>query len=185
MSSINSLKAIEHKIKELRAKAREIRREEQKGVEELRAVIVKYKLGFAHCKIAMRGAGTERSTRAKSTMAPKYRSLHNEALVWSGRGRKPSWIVAGLRNGRKLDEFLIERSQQETPAIRLRCLMHWGTSCEAPSIPLQHPAATCLRRLAPSGSEMRSACRHPADRAPIGNSITSPHWGCTTCEAPR
>lgn len=116
MPSTISLKVIERRIKELQAQAEKIRRNQQEGMEQLRAVIEKYKLVPAILRMAMRGMGTQRSarTRPKSKVAPKYRSPDNAAVVWSGRGRKPSWLVAGLKNGRTIDEFLIRGTQEET-----------------------------------------------------------------------
>ena len=92
MPSPNSLTMIERRIKELQAQAEAIRRNEQDGMEQLRAVIEKYKLGLAHLKMAMGDMGKRRSTRIrpKSKAAPKYRSLDNPSIVWSGRGRRPS-----------------------------------------------------------------------------------------------
>jgi DNA-binding protein H-NS len=115
MPSTNSLKLIERRIKELQTRAEKIRRNEQEGMEQLRAVIEKYKLAPAHLKMAMGGMGTQRSMRPRPSVktAPKYRSLDNAEAVWSGRGRKPSWLVAGLKSGRTIDEFLIRETQEE------------------------------------------------------------------------
>ena len=38
---------------------------------------------------------------------PKYRSRSGE--TWAGRGAKPSWLVAAIKNGKKVDDFLIKR----------------------------------------------------------------------------
>ncbi len=116
MASINSLNTIERKIKELQAQAEEIRRNEQQGMEQLRAVIDKYRLGLGHLKMVMGGMSPQRSTRSrsKSKTAPKYRNPDNTAIVWSGRGRKPFWIVSALKNGKTIDEFLIRGTPEET-----------------------------------------------------------------------
>ncbi|WP_428668898.1 H-NS family nucleoid-associated regulatory protein [Reyranella sp.] len=115
MPNPNSLKLIERRIKELQTLAEKIKRNEQEGMEQLRAVIEKYKLMPAHLKMAMVGMGAQRGARSrpKFKTEPKYRSLDNAAAVWSGRGRKPGWLVAGLKSGRTIDEFLI-RGTQET-----------------------------------------------------------------------
>jgi DNA-binding protein H-NS len=110
-----SLKEIDRRIRELQAEADEIRRNEQEGMTRLRAVIEKYKLGRTHLKMAMNDMGARRGTPAhtKSKRAPKYRSLDNPAVVWSGRGRRPAWLVAALKDGRTIDEFLIPDAQEE------------------------------------------------------------------------
>ena len=38
---------------------------------------------------------------------PKYRSSSGE--TWAGRGAKPRWLVAAMKKGKKLDDFLIKR----------------------------------------------------------------------------
>jgi DNA-binding protein H-NS len=38
---------------------------------------------------------------------PKYRSPSGE--TWAGRGARPRWLVAAIKGGKKLDDFLIEK----------------------------------------------------------------------------
>jgi DNA-binding protein H-NS len=40
-------------------------------------------------------------------VSPKYRSPSGE--TWAGRGAKPRWLVAAIKSGKKLDQFLIKR----------------------------------------------------------------------------
>jgi len=42
---------------------------------------------------------------------PKYRSRSGE--TWAGRGAKPRWLVAAIKRGKKLDDFLIDKSQRK------------------------------------------------------------------------
>ena len=42
---------------------------------------------------------------------PKYRSRSGE--TWAGRGAKPRWLVAAIKRGRKLDDFLIDKSSRK------------------------------------------------------------------------
>jgi DNA-binding protein H-NS len=39
---------------------------------------------------------------------PKYRSRSGE--TWAGRGARPHWLVAAIKGGKKLDDFLIDKS---------------------------------------------------------------------------
>jgi len=39
---------------------------------------------------------------------PKYRGPSGE--TWAGRGAKPRWLVAAMKGGKKLDQFLISKS---------------------------------------------------------------------------
>ncbi|RDW13617.1 H-NS histone family protein [Paracoccus thiocyanatus] len=43
----------------------------------------------------------------RAAAAPKYRHPENPEITWSGRGRKPGWIVEGLEAGKSLDDFAI------------------------------------------------------------------------------
>jgi DNA-binding protein H-NS len=49
-----------------------------------------------------------RSTLKGRKVPPKYRSRSGE--TWAGRGAKPHWLVAAIKGGRKLDDFLIDKS---------------------------------------------------------------------------
>src|SRR5262249_1980286 len=39
---------------------------------------------------------------------PKYRGPGGE--TWAGRGEKPPWLVAAIKRGKKLEDFLVEKS---------------------------------------------------------------------------
>lgn len=51
-----------------------------------------------------RGTGVA-SSGPKS--APKYRNPKDPSKTWTGKGRKPGWIVEGLKKGKKLEDFAI------------------------------------------------------------------------------
>jgi DNA-binding protein H-NS len=42
---------------------------------------------------------------------PKYRGPSGE--TWAGRGARPRWLVAAIKGGKKLDDFLIDKSARE------------------------------------------------------------------------
>jgi DNA-binding protein H-NS len=44
-------------------------------------------------------------------VAPKYRSRSGE--TWAGRGARPRWLVAAIKQGKKLDDFLIDKSARK------------------------------------------------------------------------
>jgi len=50
------------------------------------------------------GSGTA-PTGPKS--APKYRNPKEPTKTWTGKGRKPGWIVEALDKGKKLEDFAI------------------------------------------------------------------------------
>jgi DNA-binding protein H-NS len=41
-------------------------------------------------------------------IAPKYRGPSGE--TWAGRGANPRWLVTAVKEGKKLDDFLIDKS---------------------------------------------------------------------------
>jgi DNA-binding protein H-NS len=49
-----------------------------------------------------------RSVLKGRKVPPKYRSPAGE--TWAGRGAKPRWLVAAIKGGKKLDDFLIDKS---------------------------------------------------------------------------
>jgi DNA-binding protein H-NS len=53
----------------------------------------------------VRGGGSALKGRK---VPPKYRSRSGE--TWAGRGAKPKWLVAAIKGGRKLEDFLIDKS---------------------------------------------------------------------------
>jgi DNA-binding protein H-NS len=63
------------------------------------------------------------SPRRYPKVLPKYCNPLSPTETWSGRGRKPRWVVAALKIGHKLDEFKIrdvESGASENPAKRGR-----------------------------------------------------------------
>jgi DNA-binding protein H-NS len=49
-----------------------------------------------------------RSVLKGRKVPPKYRGLSGE--TWAGRGARPRWLVAAIKGGKKLDDFLIDKS---------------------------------------------------------------------------
>jgi len=47
---------------------------------------------------------------------PKYRGPSGE--TWAGRGARPRWLVAAIKGGKKLDDFLIDKSARKGPRKR-------------------------------------------------------------------
>lgn len=50
---------------------------------------------------------TGTKTRQAGTVAPKYANPADPSMTWSGRGRKPRWIVESLESGKKLEDMLL------------------------------------------------------------------------------
>jgi DNA-binding protein H-NS len=50
----------------------------------------------------------QRASRLRGRkVPPKYRSRSGE--TWAGRGARPRWLVAAIKRGKRLEDFLIKR----------------------------------------------------------------------------
>lgn len=47
--------------------------------------------------------------RKRKSAEPKYANPKDPSQTWTGRGRKPGWIVAALERGKSLESMLIKR----------------------------------------------------------------------------
>jgi DNA-binding protein H-NS len=45
--------------------------------------------------------------RGRSKSAAKYANPDDRSQTWTGRGRKPNWLVARLKKGAKMEDFTI------------------------------------------------------------------------------
>jgi DNA-binding protein H-NS len=50
---------------------------------------------------------SKREKRPYPKILPKYCNPKNQSETWAGRGKQPRWLVAQLRGGMKLSDFLI------------------------------------------------------------------------------
>ena len=68
------------------------------------------KVGLAP-KDILRRYGAEPGTAAvvKENTGPSYRNPANAAETWSGRGRKPKWVIEWLEAGNSLEKLLAEK----------------------------------------------------------------------------
>jgi DNA-binding protein H-NS len=55
------------------------------------------------------GGGT--SVLKGKKVPPKYRGPSGE--TWAGRGAKPRWLVAAIKGGKTLEDFLIDKSARK------------------------------------------------------------------------
>ena len=66
------------------------------------------RLGGAIAVVGVRGGGSALKGRK---VPAKYRSPSGE--TWAGRGARPRWLVAAIKDGKKLDDFLIDKSARK------------------------------------------------------------------------
>ena len=43
---------------------------------------------------------------------PKYRNPAKPSETWAGRGKKPRWLAAQLKSGKRIDDFRIDATAQ-------------------------------------------------------------------------
>jgi DNA-binding protein H-NS len=95
-----SLEEIERQIRALQTEAAELKVAE--GIQQLRIVINKYGVGPAHFRIALGASKTRKRVLRK--LPPKYRNPANGAQTWTGRGRKPHWLIDALDAGMTVEQ---------------------------------------------------------------------------------
>jgi len=88
----------------------DLRKRVDEALHKRRAELEKQLKGMAVVggRRVVRGGGSVLRGRK---VPPKYRSPSGE--TWAGRGAKPKWLVAAIKGGRKLDDFLIDKSARK------------------------------------------------------------------------
>ena len=76
-------------------------------------------LGSSVASFGGRVARGMRGSMLKGTkVAPKYRSPEGD--TWAGRGATPRWLKAAIKEGKKLDDFLIDKATPTKKATKHR-----------------------------------------------------------------
>jgi DNA-binding protein H-NS len=83
----------------------DLRKQINVALEKRRADLEKQFALLGGVRVARGGRGSALKGRK---VPPKYQSPSGE--TWAGRGARPRWLVDAIKGGRKLDDFLIERS---------------------------------------------------------------------------
>ena len=55
----------------------------------------------------VRRTTSKKKSKKRGKVAPKYRNPENSDETWTGRGRKPLWVVAQLDSGTKIEDLEI------------------------------------------------------------------------------
>jgi DNA-binding protein H-NS len=70
------------------------------------------RMGGAMALLGGEGVGGQRrSALGGRKVPPKYRSPSGD--TWAGRGARPLWLVAAIKGGKKLNDFLIDKSARK------------------------------------------------------------------------
>jgi DNA-binding protein H-NS len=92
----------------------ELRQRVDKALLERRAELEKQLARMDKTVAILGGEKDGRRRRGTSALrgrkiAPKYRGPSGE--TWAGRGAKPRWLVTAIKEGKKPNDFLIDKSQ--------------------------------------------------------------------------
>src|SRR3954464_4636793 len=55
-----------------------------------------------------------KARRSYPKVFPKYRNPQMPAETWAGRGKRPRWLVAAMKSGRKIEDFKIGEAAAST-----------------------------------------------------------------------
>jgi DNA-binding protein H-NS len=73
----------------------------------------------ANIRQAVLHVGERRAARRKyPPVLPKFQNPSDPSETWAGRGKQPRWLVAQLKAGKKMDDFLINRARRQPAAKR-------------------------------------------------------------------
>jgi DNA-binding protein H-NS len=86
-----------------------LRNQIDKRLLEFRAELEKQLAAFGQATLKGRAIRMGSSLKGRK-VPPKYRSPDGQ--TWAGRGAKPRWMVAALKKGKKIDDFLIARKRK-------------------------------------------------------------------------
>ena len=59
---------------------------------------------------ASRDAKSSTERRPYPAVVPKYRNPERPSETWAGRGKKPRWLAAQLKSGKRIDDFRISHA---------------------------------------------------------------------------
>ena len=90
---INLQKRVEEAIAEKRAENAQSTKEQLRVMAEKAGFDIKELFG-------KRGS-------SRGTGVAKYRNTKDSSQTWTGRGRKPNWLVDALKKGAKIDSFTV------------------------------------------------------------------------------
>jgi DNA-binding protein H-NS len=86
----------------------DLRKRVDETLHKRRAELEKQLAALAGGRRVVRGGGSVLRGRK---VPPKYRGPSGE--TWAGRGARPRWLVAAIKGGKRLDDFLIDKSARK------------------------------------------------------------------------
>lgn len=100
---MSSYKELQAQIAALQKQAEQVRKQEIASVvAEIKAKMAEYGITLEDLGATGKSAGRRKSTGG----VVKYRDPATGA-TWTGKGRKPGWMVEALAAGKKMEDFLV------------------------------------------------------------------------------
>lgn len=101
--SLKELVDLETKVKRAIAAARDKERNELKR----KVTELAQNHGFSVNELFGAARGARGGAKGKSLGIARYANPDDSSDTWTGRGRKPNWLLERLKKGGKLDDFAI------------------------------------------------------------------------------
>lgn len=101
--TLTELKSLEKKVTKAVAKFEE--REKKKALSALKAEA--RKMGFSLAELTGVAEKPKAAKKPRGKVAPKYANPADKTQTWTGRGRRPLWVVEALEGGKSIDDLLI------------------------------------------------------------------------------
>lgn len=106
---MTTLKELLAQQAELAKKIEEVRKAEvADAIKQVKAIIEEYELAIEDIFPQKRSSAYTSSASPKAKGFAKYQSRIDPKLTWTGKGRKPAWVITFLGNGGTLEELLIK-----------------------------------------------------------------------------
>ena len=82
----------------------------QRGIETQHATDDAKSSGAKSSGAKSSGAKSSTERRPYPAVVPKYRNPERPSETWAGRGKKPRWLAAQLKSGKRIDDFRIRHA---------------------------------------------------------------------------
>lgn len=97
-------------IADLQAQADQLKQAQKAdALAQAKSLIQKYDLTARELGLTTEGGADSSVVKGRRPAAAKFAHPTDPELTWSGRGRKPVWVVQALAEGKTLDDLLISK----------------------------------------------------------------------------
>lgn len=108
---MSTLKELLAQQAELAKKIEEVRNiEVAEAIKQVKTTVEEYQLTVEDIFPQRKSSAYKASDSPKAKGVAKYQSKIDPKLTWTGKGRKPEWVVTFLANGGTLEELLIRKN---------------------------------------------------------------------------